>query len=242
MTAPTALCPAGTKLPVPQIVLRADQRIVRGPLRVTADGIQYTDPRPSDRDEEGILWPRVTGPETGRPLYAEINPLRQRAAMETSRRLLCQVGLGPATVTPDGVLWIVPRPKDTSRDPHGPEWPEGWTTEPPVCLAHAPTAARWCPRLRERGYAAGFFSQAPLVAVEGTLYRPSGTGRIDKTSRAVFELDQPDDAAAVQPVDARFLLAEHLVRDLSGLTAVDLRDPELYRSAVPCNAPGGAVP
>jgi hypothetical protein len=235
VTAP-AHCPGATERPVPRIVLRAHQRVQRGPLHITADGIQYTDPRPSDRDEEGILWPRVSGPETGRPLYADIHPLRQRAAMEDPQRLLCQVGMGPATATPEGVLWIVPRPSGRPGDPRQAGWPAIRTTEPPVCAAHAPVAARWCPRLRGGGYAAVLARRAPLVAVEGTLYRPSGGGRIRAVPHAVFELDPPDDPAAAQDVDARFLLAEHLARHLTDITPVDLRDPQLYRDAVPCTA------
>lgn len=235
-TAATSRCPVGTDRPTPRIVLRADQRVHRGPLRITADGIRYGDPRPSDWDDEGILWPRVTGTETGRPLYADINPLRQRAAMEDPQRLLCQVGMGPATATPDGVLWIVPQPAGKPWDPHRPRWPAGRTAEPPVCTAHAPLAARSCPRLRE-GCAAVLVRRAPLVAVEGTLFRPGGDGLVETLPHAMFELDPPDDMPGEELIDPRFLLGEHLVRDLDGLTPVDLRDPELYRDAVPCDAP-----
>ncbi|WP_282697399.1 hypothetical protein [Streptomyces sp. CC208A] len=230
---PTSACPISGNRPVPRLVLRAGQRIVRGPLRITADGIAYPNPDPADRDAEGILWPRIVGEETGDPLYADVNPLRQRAAMENPQRLLCQVGMGPATVGPDGVLWIVPRPTGSAADPHQPGWPAVRTVEPPVCAAHAPLAARWCPRLRHGGYAALLVRQAPLAAVEGTLYRPTGEGQVEARQRAVFELDED---AGHQDVDARFLLAEYLVRRLEDVTAVDLRDPELYRDAVPCDA------
>lgn len=237
--APAAsLCPVGVARPTPRIVLRADQRVHRGPLRITADGIRYDDPRPSDWDDEGILWPRVTGTETGRPLYADINPLRQRLALEDPRQLLCQVGMGPATVTSAGVLWIVPQPAGKPWDPHRSGWPAGRTAEPPVCAAHAPLAARWCPRLRGGSYAAAFVRRAPLVAVEGTLFRPGGEGRVETVAHAMFELDPPDDMPGEELIDPRFLLGEHLVRDLDGVTPVDLRDPALYRDAVPCDAPG----
>ncbi|MFE6225502.1 hypothetical protein [Streptomyces sp. NPDC057854] len=231
---PAARCPASGDRPTPRIVLRTGQRIVRGPLRITADGIAYPDPRPDDRDAEGILWPRIAGEETGAPLYADINPRKQRAAMEDPQRLLCQVGMGPATVTPDGVLWIVPRPTGSPTDPVRTGWPTGRTSEPPVCAAHAPLAARWCPRLRLGGHAALLVRRAPLVAVEGTLYRPTGDGRVEARQRAVFDLDEHD--GHQEGVDARFLLGEYLVRQLEDVTPVDLRDPELYRDAVPCDA------
>ncbi|MFE1346646.1 hypothetical protein [Streptomyces sp. NPDC058757] len=218
---------------MPRIVIRTGQRIVRGPLRITPDGIDYPDPRPDDRDAEGVLWARVAGEASGPPDYAVPHPRRQRAAMEDPRRLLCQVGMGPATVTPDGVLWIVPRPRGTAAEPLGPRWPAGRTVEPPVCAAHAPAAARWCPPLRARGYAALLVRQAPLVAVRGTLYRPLPGGRVERVRGAHFELDQDADD---QTVDARLLLADHLVRSLEDVTEVDLRDPELYRDAVPCDA------
>lgn len=218
---------------MPRIVLRTGQRIIRGPLRITADGIEFPDPRPDDRDAEGILWPRVAGEEMGPPLFADVHPLRQREAMEDPRRLLCQVGMGPATVTPDGVLWLVPRPTGSPADPVRIGWPAVRTAEPPVCAAHAPVAARWCPRLRLGGYAAVLVRRAPLVAVQGTLYRPTGDGRVDARPRATFELEEDSEG---QDADARFLLAEHLVRQLEDVTPVDLRDPELYRDAVPCDA------
>jgi hypothetical protein len=49
----------------------------------------------------------------------------------------------------------------------------------------------------------------------------------------VFDLDE---AAGRQDADARFLLADHLVRQLEDVTPVDLRDPQLYADAVPCDA------
>ncbi|MEU6168108.1 hypothetical protein [Streptomyces tanashiensis] len=153
--------------------------------------------------------------------------------MEDPRRLLCQVGMGPATATPDGVLWLVPHPRATGEDPLGPRWPAGRTVEPPVCAAHAPAAARRCPPLRERGYMALLVRRAPLVAVRGTLYRPLSDGHVMQVRGARFELEEGGDG---QDVDARFLLADHLVRDLEDVTPVDLRDPELYRDAVPCDA------
>ncbi|XUM01204.1 hypothetical protein ACQ86F_31490 [Streptomyces venezuelae ATCC 10712] len=102
-----------------------------------------------------------------------------------------------------------------------------------MCAAHAPAAARGCPPLRERGYAALLVRRAPLVAVRGTLYRPTPTGEVARVRGARFELEETGDE---QDVDARFLLADHLVRDLEDVTLVDLRDPELYRDAVPCDA------
>ncbi|MFB7278035.1 hypothetical protein ACFCZV_13085 [Streptomyces hydrogenans] len=102
-----------------------------------------------------------------------------------------------------------------------------------MCAAHAPVAARWCPRLQRAGYAAVLVRQAPLVAVQGTLYRPTDNGQADVQPHAVFDLDED---TGRQDTDARFLLADHLVRQLEDVTPVDLRDPELYRDAVPCDA------
>ncbi len=235
MTAPADVvgCPARGQRPVPRIIMRANQQLVQGPLRVTSQGITYEDPRPSDWDDEGILWARVVGTDTGRPMYPSFHPLRQRAAMEDPRRLLCQFGLGPATVTSDGVLWLVPKPEGTERDPDRPEWPEGRTAEPPVCAAHALVAARWCPRLRDRGYAAVFAGRAELVAVEGTAYRPAGGLRVSRVPHSLYELDPAPGARDL--TDPRFLLAEHLVRDLRDLTPVGL-DLALFRDAVACDA------
>jgi hypothetical protein len=234
VTAPTqpGLTPSSGRRPAPRIILRAGQRITRGPLEVTHEGIRYADPRPDDWDADGILWARVIGEETGRPLFPTMHPLRQRAAMEDPTRLLCQVGMGPATATADGVLWLVPRPAGTTRDPHRPGWPAGRTAEPPVCAAHAIEAVRWCPPLRSRGYAAVLVAQAELVAVEGTSFRPVGGRRVTRHEHTLHELDPADGAETVDP---RFLLAEHLVRDLRGITPVGL-DGSLFRDPVPCDA------
>ncbi|MGW4779992.1 hypothetical protein ACWEPA_25450 [Streptomyces filamentosus] len=228
---PTTECPAADIRLAPRIVIRTGQRIACGLLRITPDGLPYPDPRPDDRNEDGFLCARVKGEMSGPPEYATPHPRLRRAAMENPRRLLCQIGMGSATATPNGILWIVPRPRGTAADPLRPRWPADRTVEPPVCAAHAP--ARWCPLLREREYAALPVRRAPLVAVRGTLYRPLPASRVERTRGAHFELGQDADS---QSVDARFLLADHLVRDLDDVTEVDLRDPELYRDAAPCDA------
>ncbi|MEV5043562.1 hypothetical protein AB0N20_02400 [Streptomyces griseoincarnatus] len=239
LSAEASHCPVSRPRPEPEIVMRSDQRIHAPRLRVSRDGLTYDGAGPADRDPEGFLWPQVIGPETGRYLYTDVNPVKQRLAMQTPHRLLCQVEMGPATRTAAGVLWLVPKATGTAQDPVHPRWPEIRTTEPPVCAFHAPYAARDCKRMRRFGYGAFFVREAELVAVEGTVYRPSPAGGIEVFKGAVYELDPADEEEPESTVDPRFMLARHLVRHLRGMTPVDLSDPELYLNAVPCNQEEG---
>ncbi|MGW1815358.1 hypothetical protein ACWCQM_17595 [Streptomyces sp. NPDC002125] len=240
LSAEASRCPVPRSRPEPAIVMRSGQRIHVPKLRMSRNGLTYEGAGPADRDPEGFLWPRVIGPETGRYLYADVNPVKQRLAMQSPDRLLCQVGMGPATRTAAGVLWLVPKATGTPQDPVHLRWPEIRTTEPPVCVFHAPYAARDCKRMRRFGYGAFFVREAELVAVEGTVYRPSSAGGIDVFKGAVCELDPPDAQERFERIiDPRFMLARHLVRHLRGMTAVDLSDPGLYRDAAPCNQEEG---
>ncbi|MET9778932.1 hypothetical protein ABZ023_32565 [Streptomyces sp. NPDC006367] len=240
LDAEASRCPVSGPRLEPAIVMRSDQRVHVPRLRVSRNGLTYKGAGPTDRDPEGFLWPQVAGPETGRYLYTDVNPVKQRRAMQSAHRLLCQVGMGPATRTPAGVLWLVPKATGTPQDPVSPRWPEIRTAEPPVCAFHAPYAARGCKRMRRFGYGAFFAREAELVAVEGTVYRPSSAGGIEVFKGVVCELDQTDQKGrAENAIDPRFMLARHLVRHLRIMTPVDLADPELYRDAVPCNQEEG---
>ncbi len=157
----TTASPRPRLLPVPAVALWSGQRVVTPPLHIGPDGVSHRGTE--ERDAEGQLWPQVHGARTGRPEYAVMNPLLQRQAMD---RLLCQVGMGPATRTEHGMLWILPRPAGSPEDPEY-DWTEGvTTTEPPVCLFHARVSAHQCPRLGKRGHVAVYVRDAELVAVE----------------------------------------------------------------------------
>jgi hypothetical protein len=166
-------------------------------------GIAFADETVADRDNDGILWPRITGrPGDGRPQFAVIHSRRQRRAM---RRLLCQVCARPADRNSDGVLWLLP---DYYRRHDGPENYD--VTEPPVCLACAPIAVRLCPALRN-GYIAVRVRNAPVRGVKGLVYRAGRPVPILIRSELV-RLDSPA---------IRWTLAEHLVRTLRECTHVD---------------------
>ncbi|MFB6504249.1 MULTISPECIES: hypothetical protein [unclassified Streptomyces] len=206
-------------LPVPAVALWSDQTVRIPHLRIGPDGVYHEGPE--NRDEEGQLWPQVRGPQTGAPEYAEMNPLKQCQAME---RLLCQVGMGPATRTEHGVLWVLPRPTGSPEDPDY-DWDEGvTTTEPPACLFHARVSAHQCPRLRTRGHVAVFVRDTELVAVEGTYYPPPPTGA--RPIKTVLPIDAPD---------TRLMVADRLVRRLRAVTPVDITDRSPARGALPCN-------
>ncbi|MEU3529000.1 hypothetical protein AB0E62_34975 [Streptomyces sp. NPDC038707] len=207
-------------LHVPAVALWSDQTVHVPPLRLGPEGIYSTGPE--SRDADGLLWPQVFGPETGEPLYAVMDPLKQRRAMEEFR---CQVVMGPATRTPRGVLWVLPLPRGTDEDPPR-DWDKGvLTTEPPVCLAHARVAVRKCPRLKE-GYEAFFVQEAELYAIKGTLYPPPPIGA--RPFRTTRRLDNPE---------TRLMVANLLVRRLKKATPIDLFDPDLARGTAPCNRP-----
>ncbi|MFJ4800137.1 hypothetical protein [Streptomyces murinus] len=217
MTAPVSRPPR--LLPVPAVVMWSDQTIHTPPLRLGPSGVYHHGVE--NRDADGLLWPQVLGPETGEPLYAVMDPIKQRRAMD---ELLCQVGMGPAHRTEHGVLWVLPRPAGTAEDPAW-DWEGGVrTTEPPVCLAHALVSVRKCSALIEKGFEAFYVREAELVAVQGTYYPPpsSRARPFEKTSR----LDAPD---------ARLMVADHLVRRLRMATPVDLTDRDVTRNAAPCN-------
>ncbi|MGW1602328.1 hypothetical protein [Streptomyces eurythermus] len=205
MTAPGPRPPR--LLPVPAVALWSDQTVHVPQLRLGPEGVYSTGPE--IRDADGLLWPQVFGPETGEPLYAVMDPLKQRRAMEEFR---CQVGMGPATRTPLGVLWVLPLPRGTGEDPPR-DWDKGvLTTEPPVCLAHARVAVR--------------VQEAELYAVKGTFYPPPPIGA--RPFRTTRRLDDPE---------ARLMVADLLVRRLKKATPIGLSDPDLARDAAPCNRP-----
>ncbi|WP_218058202.1 hypothetical protein [Streptomyces sp. Wb2n-11] len=205
-------------LPVPAVALWSYQKVRTPSLRIGPDGIYHEGTE--NRDEEGQLWPQVRGSQTGAPQYAVMNPLKQRQAM---KRLLCQVGMGPATRTEYGVLWVLPRPTGSPEDPEY-DWDQGvTTTEPPVCRFHARVSAYQCPRLRTRGHVAVFVREAELVAVEGTYYPPPSIGV--RPIKTALPIDSPD---------TRLMVADRLVRRLRATTPVDLTDRILARGALPC--------
>ncbi|HEV2781829.1 MAG TPA: hypothetical protein VGX25_20780 [Actinophytocola sp.] len=166
-------------------------------------GIGYLDETLGDRDEHGVLWPRMPSrPGHGRPQYGKVHPLRQRRAM---RRLLCGICAGPPDRTEDGVLWLVMDYRDD-----WPGWPEGMgVTEPPVCLPCARLSVRACPALR-RGYVAVRVRHSFVGGVYGVRYH---RGRAVEDTLVAF-----DDPAI------RWTRAAQLVRELSGCTIVSMAD------------------
>ncbi|MFE1378166.1 hypothetical protein ACFW6S_04300 [Streptomyces sp. NPDC058740] len=210
--------------PVPAVALWSDQSIHIPTVCLDPAGIHHQGPE--NRFEDGLLWPQVAGTPTGAPRYAEVNPLLQRVAMEG---LLCQIGMGPATRSPKGVLWLLHQPEGTRDDPVR-DWAGGENVlDPPVCLFHARDAAGTCPELR-RGHEAFWVGDSELVGVAGLYYPPDQAQPVDRT----IPLDSPE---------TRFLVATALIRELRNVSPVDLADPLLPVDPVPCNAqPDGAAP
>jgi hypothetical protein len=157
-------------------------------------GIRYVDEVATDRDTHNILWYRTASrPGQGRPIFGQVNSLRQRRAM---RRTLCQVCGGSPDVNDQGVLWLL--------QDHREDWP-GWptrmaVTEPPICLPCAKTTIRLCPALRKSAVAVRV-KQAKLAGVHGVRYAPDARPIND----ALVEFRDPN---------ARWVVARNLVREL----------------------------
>jgi hypothetical protein len=170
-------------------------------MSVRSGGIGYADERPTDRDQHGVLWARMSSnPGQGRPLFTKLHPLRQRRAMW---RLLCQVCGKPADETDQGHLWLL-----TNRDQAGAL--EGMASQfPPVCLACARWSVRLCPPLR-RGHVA-IRARSKVDGVIGVMIHPA-RGMLPDTDEVIAYTD---------PV-IRWVLATHLIRTLHDCTLVDL--------------------
>ncbi len=181
----------------PYVTTWSAEQAPRSVLVARPDGIGYADESVYDRDEHGVLWERKPLRRgVGRPLFAEVHPLRQRRAM---RRLLCQVCGGPADQSDYGVLWLL--------QDHREDWP-GWpnrmgVTEPPVCVPCVGLSVRLCPALRRRAVVVRVGS-CPVAGVGGVLYEP-GFPPV-AVGPASVELD---DEPAI-----RWVIAAHLIRRL----------------------------
>jgi hypothetical protein len=174
-------------------------------VEVPNRGIVYVDEAFGDRDQHGVLWPRMPSrPGHGRPEFGRVHSLRQRRAM---RQLLCQVCGTPADHNDQGVLWLL-------LDHHGdwPNWPEHMAcTHPPVCARCARIAARACPALRKAPLAVRV-RHCPIVGVLGAEY-PPGQPLPTVARQAIVAFDNPA---------IRWTQAEQLIRQLNDCTIVDL--------------------
>ncbi|MFI5859348.1 hypothetical protein [Streptomyces parvulus] len=208
---------------VPYITMRKGEE----PAPVTmlsaspARGLYYADEGPGDRDDRGVLWARCSqnrdgNAVLGEPRWKDVHPARQRECMEA---LLCQGCVQQPSKTDLGYLFIATRPADaTSTD-----WIEGYrTAQPPLCLVHAKTAVDRCGHLLKRG-AVALRSRVPrLYGVLGTYYLDRGLQPPEPIETDPEEEDVP------LPYKTRrytpWILASQLVRELRGVTVVNLEE------------------
>jgi hypothetical protein len=208
-------------IPIPYVALReGEQPALASHLQVRPDGrgLTYRTEHLADRFRHGVLWARCSGPVrgdrlTGRPIFDQMHPRRQRRAMTS---LLCQVCTQPADRNELGLLFLtVPPGPDDGRG-----WPEGMRTDqPPVCLAHAEAARKHCRPLVKEGAVAVRVTDPVPYGVKGSLYRygPAGPEPV--------ALPEPYAYEPLPFTDKRLLpwfLASHLVAELRGVTVVDL--------------------
>jgi hypothetical protein len=192
---------------VPYIVAWSGEHTL--PTRVVQGqrlGIGYADETLTDRDRDGVLWTRMSSrPGEGRPLYAQLHPLRQRRAM---RRLLCQVCAEPAQYNEQGHLWLVLPSEEDEED-----WPEGVINPyPPVCLRCARLSVRQCPPLRRRFVAVR--AHSVLYGVFGVRFRPGHS--------CPQLADDDDEPVGYRDPIIHWMQATQLVRTLHDCTVVDL--------------------
>lgn len=184
-------------------------------------GLCYLDEGPRDRDGRGVLWARCTqalegGEPADRPRWREVHPSRQRETMESLR---CQVCVRPANRTPLGFLFLetLPAESDTTVDRY-----EGvLTAQPPLCLEHAQAAAEQCGHLAKKGAVALRVRVPRLYGVIGAFYR-NGTHGPEPV-----DVSENVGSRSLSYRDRRWtpwILASQLVRELRGVTIVNLEE------------------
>lgn len=221
---------------VPYITVREGEELV--PERMLgvrfsragkAIGICYRTEVAGDRDDRGVLWARtsqslspVDRRPVGKPLWASVHPSRQREMMSLLR---CQKCCGQASRTHEGYLFLEKAGGQV----------EGMTTaQPPVCLAHAVEGIERCSHLGEHGYVLVRSRVPRLHGVIGRPYRMGPDG---------LEPLPPRLAPTGADIPFRFtergllpwVLASQLVRQLTGVTVVDI-DRELAEAGLPARS------
>ncbi|ORT61931.1 hypothetical protein [Streptomyces sp. CB03238] len=189
-------------------------------LRPGGKGLFYLNEGPGDRDERGVLWARCSqsryGNEiTGRPRWRDVHPSRQRECMEDLR---CQVCVQQPSRTAQGYLFLATQQDDRPTD----SWEGHLTAQPPLCLEHAKAAVEQCGHLVRAGAVALRVRVPRLYGVIGVLYRTGSDGRPETV--------EFDGESACTPLPYRnrrltpWFLASQLVRELRGVTVVDLEE------------------
>ncbi|EGE39580.1 regulatory protein LuxR [Streptomyces sp. ACT-1] len=226
VNAATAVLPAASAGPLLHVRTREGEVpdtpralcAVGGPFSAEARGLSYWDQTADDRDENGVLWARVSevlsrsGRPVGRPLQG-VHPARQRDTMRNQR---CRVGyctarLGPTRGGSGGAyLYLVTAQEQGAGGVYR-------TVEPPVCIEHALLCADSEPRLRD-GYTALLVTSSAISGVLGRRYTPVDDGVTVAASRDNMAFHSYTDHSGL-----RWVLASQLVRDLTSYEVVDLR-------------------
>ncbi|MFJ5307465.1 hypothetical protein [Streptomyces sp. NPDC088350] len=189
-------------------------------LRPGGKGLFYLNEGPGDRDERGVLWARCSQSRhgndvVGTPRWRDVHPSRQRECMEGLR---CQVCVQQPSHTQLGYLFLAAQHEAGSTD----GWEGCLTAQPPLCLEHAKAAVEQCGHLVRAGTVALRARVPRLHGVIGALYRAGADGRPEPV--------EFDGKLAQTPLPYRhrqltpWFLASQLVRELRGVTVVDLDD------------------
>lgn len=161
-----------SKILVPHMTAWSTEAAPAVSIRFRSGRLIYTDERPDDRDEHGILWTRSHQEQGGgRPTFGRVHTARQREAVA---RMLCQVCGVKAKPVDGRYLWLT----DLSDVEGLGRFDEKWTTSsyPPICQPCLETSVARCPALR-KGFAILTVTSSEPFGVRGIefhkkLWRP----------------------------------------------------------------------
>ncbi|GCD99211.1 hypothetical protein [Embleya hyalina] len=192
-------------IPVPYVSTWSGEIRDARDLQVDTLRISHLPPRPTDRDDHGVLWARYSSrPGRGRPDLGLVHPQRQRRAMEL---LLCQVTGKRGDVDEQRVLWLLEDHRGDWAD-----WPNGLeTTHPPMSRAGVEPSLQWCPHLRN-GAVTVRVAASVVTGVYGTLWSIDPRTRTTSSTAKSLTFDSPH---------LPWMQARQLVRTLHGCTIVN---------------------
>lgn len=135
-----------------------------------------------NREGNGLLWMREGLGRGGRPMWADVNTYRQRAAMA---RCKCQVC--GSTINARPVLWLMPTVETMMIEEDG----TLKTTTAPTCEACIPLALELCPALPKMGWTICKVLEYEVWGALAELVIPNGDGSIRRIPPTDVGYDNP---------------------------------------------------
>ncbi|MGW1373004.1 hypothetical protein ACWD6P_01830 [Streptomyces sp. NPDC002446] len=216
----------GKDIAVPHMTAWSSEVAPAVTLRWKHGRLGFTDEKPQDRDDHGILWARHTDAQgQTRPTFGRVHTGRQRAAMAGLR---CQVCNQPVTTTDDSYTWLVDLREAADLTRFRQDWVT--TSYPPICAPCLVLSTRRCPALR-RGFAILKVRSVSPFGVRGMRFRPAWRGVRPADDGVARHISYRDPATAG-------VLATQVVVKLHGVrlfdwSVVSADDPAGARSTAP---------